>query len=93
MSSLFDPSSISEGNTLLPISIIFSILLFYTARYINSPYRKLPPGPRGYPIIGNILDIQSKPWFRFTEWRKQYGRSSSLVLQLGLSDQIDQRSV
>ncbi|KAG2159163.1 cytochrome P450 [Suillus bovinus] len=28
-----------------------------------------PPGPRGWPLIGNILDMpRSKPWLTFTEW-------------------------
>ncbi|KAI0297641.1 cytochrome P450 [Russula brevipes] len=33
----------------------------------------LPPGPRGYPIIGNALELRSQQWLKFTEWRKQYG--------------------
>ncbi|KIK45782.1 hypothetical protein CY34DRAFT_77296 [Suillus luteus UH-Slu-Lm8-n1] len=33
-----------------------------------------PPGPRGWPLIGNILDIpRTKPWVTFTEWGEMYG--------------------
>ncbi|KAG2032312.1 cytochrome P450 [Suillus americanus] len=33
-----------------------------------------PPGPRGWPLIGNILDVpRVKPWLTFTEWGKKYG--------------------
>jgi cytochrome P450 len=33
-----------------------------------------PPGPRGWPLIGNILDMpRIKPWLTFTEWGKKYG--------------------
>jgi hypothetical protein len=33
-----------------------------------------PPGPRGWPLIGNIRDIpQIKPWLTFAEWGKKYG--------------------
>jgi cytochrome P450 len=36
-----------------------------------TPY---PPGPRGWPLIGNILDMpRVKPWLTFTEWGKKYG--------------------
>ncbi|KAG2077743.1 cytochrome P450 [Suillus decipiens] len=33
-----------------------------------------PPGPPGWPLIGNILDMPHiKPWLTFTEWGKKYG--------------------
>ncbi|KAG1851303.1 cytochrome P450 [Suillus subalutaceus] len=36
-----------------------------------APY---PPGPRGWPLIGNLLDMpRIKPWLTFTEWGKKYG--------------------
>ena len=36
----------------------------------------LPPGPKGYPLIGNLFDIpRDKPWLVYDEWRKTYGKS------------------
>lgn len=36
-----------------------------------APY---PPGPSGWPLIGNVLDMPHiKPWLTFTEWGKKYG--------------------
>lgn len=36
-----------------------------------TPY---PPGPRGWPLIGNILDMpRVKPWVTFTKWGEMYG--------------------
>jgi hypothetical protein len=33
-----------------------------------------PPGPRGWPVIGNLLDIPSKStWLAYTEFSKKYG--------------------
>jgi hypothetical protein len=36
-----------------------------------TPY---PPGSRGWPLIGNILDMpRIKPWVIFTKWGEMYG--------------------
>ncbi|KAG2158980.1 cytochrome P450 [Suillus bovinus] len=42
----------------------------------NPPY---PPGPPGWPLIGNVLDMPNiKPWLTFTEWGKKYGDISHI---------------
>lgn len=42
------------------------------ARWHSRPH--LPPGPKGYPIVGNLLDIPpTHVWEKFGAWGKQYG--------------------
>src|ERR1700753_3503512 len=41
------------------------------------PRSDLPPGPKGYPLVGNLFDfLPTHVWERFSEFGKQYGASS-----------------
>lgn len=58
---------------------IFAFLTHVTARLLADRRRNpsrlpLPPGPKGYPLIGNIFDMPtSHQWHTYAEWAKVYG--------------------
>jgi len=79
-SSLLKPHLKAQSHATFPIGIVLSLIVLYAARYFTSPYRTLPPGPRGYPIIGNLLDLRSGQWLKFAEWQKEYGKFPLSVL-------------
>ncbi len=47
---------------------------------------KLPPGPKGLPILGNLLDLMAATWAGETpfatmmRWAQEYGRDGLLYL-------------
>lgn len=54
--------------------VFLGVAAFSVVRYVNSPWRKLPPGPAGLPILGNVLQMGGKQWLTFSNWRDKYGR-------------------
>jgi hypothetical protein len=58
-------------------ALLFGFVLFRQlkkGRTSNPNGLPLPPGPKGYPLIGNLFDLPiDKPWLVYDEWRKTYG--------------------
>ena len=42
---------------------------------------RLPPGPKGFPIVGNLFDLATtNVWEQFSAWGRQYGAFSPFHL-------------
>jgi hypothetical protein len=46
----------------------------------------LPPGPKGYPIIGSLFAFpRYKAWLEYDKWFKTYGKSLPFSIQVAVA--------
>lgn len=59
---------------------IFALIVITVLYDRSRKLRPHPPGPRGFPIIGNFLDIPAKwEWQTYRKWGQDYGIFKPLV--------------
>ncbi|KAJ6529904.1 cytochrome P450 [Mycena vulgaris] len=69
----------STPTLLASLAGIFSLVLVH--RLSRKQRGSLPPGPRGLPVIGNVLDMPSvTEWLTFAEWGSKWGGTCSVTL-------------
>ncbi|OCH88086.1 cytochrome P450 [Obba rivulosa] len=64
------------GSSLLAlcIGVIFAGILGYSWKNAFPRSLPYPPGPKGWPLIGNVLDVpKSYPWTVYRDWSRKYG--------------------
>lgn len=72
-------------NIFLSLSIVGRVTLAaggiaLLAWFLRAPTSQLkyPPGPKGIPLLGNLLQLTPDVWFKFTEWKQVYGKPEAL---------------
>lgn len=72
-SSMFSAASASQAAYGLAL-LLFSAIAFTWFRQKSPSKYPFPPGPRGLPLLGNILDVPSMPtWGAYRKWSDVYG--------------------
>src|SRR5712691_3732354 len=71
------------------VGFVLSLIVILVAQYASSPWRDIPPGPKGLPILGNALQFKDKRWMFEKDCKQKFGMYNSILADLTL--QIDPR--
>lgn len=65
------------ADTFVLFSLLLCLFILALARKWKRPALPYPPGPKGYPILGNVLDLpMTAPiWENITTLSNRYGTS------------------
>jgi len=77
---MMTPSLTMYDTSLACLALVVAYLIY---RKLTSPNASYPPGPRSYPLIGNLLDVPPSYQERaFANLAKIYGVSSTRHCEL-----------
>ena len=60
------------------VGFVLGLVVILAAQYANSPWRKIPPGPRGLPILGNAFQFRDKRWMFEKDCKRKFGVYNSI---------------
>ncbi|OBZ76382.1 O-methylsterigmatocystin oxidoreductase [Grifola frondosa] len=66
---------------LLDFAVVALVVFMLNRIFVRRRFRPLPPGPKGFPLIGNVLDMPtSHEWKTFAKWGDRWGDIISVTL-------------
>ncbi|CAL1696588.1 unnamed protein product [Somion occarium] len=75
---LVEPTGFLNYLSQKPQSLLWGLVASYVVYILlkaanTSRKGKLPPGPKGVPLFGNLFQLSKDAWVTFAEWKHQYG--------------------
>ena len=70
----------ANGNLLSswPLPAVVLVVVFLYVLIVRKRKGPMPPGPAGWPILGNALDVPlDYSWHAFAKWAERWGESVS----------------
>ena len=62
------------------VILCLCLVAWYVARRNKRGGCPLPPGPKGLPIVGNLLGMPTRDeWVTFGKWSKDFGSAADLA--------------
>ena len=78
---------------MLSVALVALVVLlsYFVYRKFVGQAAPLPPGPKPWPLLGNITDLRpNELWLLASDWAKRYGRSLRIFLLFDLSSHTSQ---
>ena len=67
----------------LPLKgILFCLLVTFIVSYTRSPWRRLPPQPRRFPIIGNLFQLTDKKWLFSQDCKERFSEYGEVIRRM-----------